>query len=264
MEPGFRGRKSGEYPRPTARFAAPAGPLPSPASRGAPTAASGPAAGPAPGRPQRPVWTMPPSPGQLAAGLTIRADRAVARRSRVSKRAWPSSRGAEWARRPGASPPMRMAASWFGSGGTLRIQARGARSAPLIASSPPTATPPSPLGRAAQSDTSDRGTSNERLTWRAPYKLAPGPAGPAMLRLLPLLWSGTLSSRRSRSTLPTKPPAWRRARWNTSRSISTSSIARPDSRTWPPGVVRRAACQPTSAASSSQSVRSARRRRPAS
>src|SRR5688500_12991679 len=89
-------------------------------------------------------------------------------------------------RRPGASPPMRMAASWFGSRGTLRIQARGARSAPPMASSPPTATPPSPLGRAAQSDTSDRGTSDERLTWRAPYKFAPGPAGPAMLRLLPL------------------------------------------------------------------------------
>jgi hypothetical protein len=213
-------------PRPTAGSAAPAGPLPSPASRGAPTAASGPAAGPAPGRPQR-RQDDAAVPRAARRRLTIRADRAAARRSRVSKPAWPPSRGAEWARRPGASPPMRMAASWFGSRGTLRIQARGARSAPPMASSPPTATPPSPLGRAAQSDTSDRGTSGERLTWRAPYKLAPGPAGPAMLRLLPLLWSGTLSSSpRSRSTLPTKPSAWRRARWNTSRSISTSSIAK--------------------------------------
>src|SRR3954463_14831964 len=72
---------------------------------------------------------------------------------------------------------MRTAASWSGSRGTPRIQARGAKSAPPMASSPPTATAASPLGRAAWSDTSDRGASDERLTSRAPYKLPPGPTG---------------------------------------------------------------------------------------
>src|SRR5580700_10364206 len=38
---------------------------------------------------------------------------------------WLSSREKEWVRRLGASPPMRMSASWFGSW-THRIQGRGA------------------------------------------------------------------------------------------------------------------------------------------
>ena len=39
---------------------------------------------------------------------------------------WLSCRIEEWARRPGASPPMRMAASWSGSPRVHRIQACGA------------------------------------------------------------------------------------------------------------------------------------------
>src|SRR5580700_10665258 len=39
---------------------------------------------------------------------------------------WLSCRGKEWVRRLGASPPMRMSASWFGSSWTHRIQGRGA------------------------------------------------------------------------------------------------------------------------------------------
>src|SRR4051812_36572581 len=71
---------------------------------------------------------------------------------------------------------MRTAASWSGARGTPPIQARGGKSPPPMASSPPTVTPASPLGRAAWSDTSDRGASDERLTSRAPYKLPPRPA----------------------------------------------------------------------------------------
>src|SRR3954453_20195854 len=40
--------------------------------------------------------------------------------------AWPLRRGSEWARRPGASPPMRMTASWSGSPRAHRIQVCGA------------------------------------------------------------------------------------------------------------------------------------------
>ena len=43
---------------------------------------------------------------------------------------WSLSRGLEWARRPGASPPMRMTASWCRSAGIDRIQVCGARRAP--------------------------------------------------------------------------------------------------------------------------------------
>ena len=43
---------------------------------------------------------------------------------------WLPSRGAEWARRPGASPPMRMTASWFRSSRIDRIQGCGAIFAP--------------------------------------------------------------------------------------------------------------------------------------
>src|SRR3954449_11242843 len=91
---------------------------------------------------------------------------------------------------------MRTAASWSGSRGTLRIQARGAKSAPPMASSPPTVTPASPLGRAAWSDISDRGASDERLTSRAPYKLAPGAACPAAVLLdQPLAGAAQLQAR---------------------------------------------------------------------
>jgi len=58
--------------------------------------------------------------------------------------------------------------------------------------------------------------------------------------------------------------AGRKARWKTSRNVSTSSTARSEYRGCPPGVLRRGACQPAKAASSSQNVRSARRRSPAS
>jgi len=43
---------------------------------------------------------------------------------------WHRCRRREWARRPGASPPMRMTASWSGSERTYRIQVCGARCAP--------------------------------------------------------------------------------------------------------------------------------------
>jgi hypothetical protein len=53
------------------------------------------------------------------------------RRSRIRGGAtrygtWPARRDLEWARRPGASPPMRMTASWFGSDRACRIQVCGA------------------------------------------------------------------------------------------------------------------------------------------
>jgi hypothetical protein len=43
---------------------------------------------------------------------------------------WPMCREKEWVRRPGASPPMRMTASWFRSWRTYRIQGCGAMFAP--------------------------------------------------------------------------------------------------------------------------------------
>jgi hypothetical protein len=43
---------------------------------------------------------------------------------------WPLSRCEDWARRPGALPPMRMTASWFRSSRIDRIQGCGAISAP--------------------------------------------------------------------------------------------------------------------------------------
>ena len=44
---------------------------------------------------------------------------------------WSSSRGLEWARRLGASPPMRMTASWFRSSRISRIQVCAKCAAPL-------------------------------------------------------------------------------------------------------------------------------------
>ena len=121
--------------------------------------------------------------------------------------------------------------------------------------------PTGAIGLVAGQDTGD---DLARVGIESEMELAPGPAGPAML--LPatrpdrttsgrycrsagaaahaarhavvgrqsrgrdgsrVVWSGMLSSTpRSRSTLPTKPSAWRRASWKTSRSVSTSSIAR--------------------------------------
>jgi hypothetical protein len=49
---------------------------------------------------------------------------------------WSLYRGLEWARLLGASPPMRMTASWLRSSRVGRIQVRGARSARTMASSP--------------------------------------------------------------------------------------------------------------------------------
>src|SRR6202035_3312147 len=43
---------------------------------------------------------------------------------------WHRCRQREWARRPGASPPMRMTASWSGSERTYRIQVCGAKMRP--------------------------------------------------------------------------------------------------------------------------------------
>src|SRR3954447_6109398 len=78
------------------------------------------------------------------------------------------------------------------------------------------------------------------------------PAKPR-LRRPNIVWSGTrCSCPSSRNRLAVKPSAWRRARWKTSRSISTNSIAASEYRAWPPGVVRRGACHLARAASSSQ------------
>ena len=60
------------------------------------------------------------------------------------------------------------------------------------------------------------------------------------------------------------PSAWRRARWKTSRSISTVPIATSEWTGWPPGVLRRGACHPAMAVSSNHSVNSPRRLSPAS
>jgi hypothetical protein len=49
---------------------------------------------------------------------------------------WSLYRGLEWDRLLGASPPMRMTASWLRSSRVGRIQVRGARSARTMASSP--------------------------------------------------------------------------------------------------------------------------------
>jgi hypothetical protein len=49
---------------------------------------------------------------------------------------WSLRRGLEWARFLGASPPMRMTASWLRSSRVGRIQVRGAQSARTMASSP--------------------------------------------------------------------------------------------------------------------------------
>jgi hypothetical protein len=43
------------------------------------------------------------------------------------QRTWHRCRRREWARRPGALPPMRMTASWSGSKWTYRIQVRGVK-----------------------------------------------------------------------------------------------------------------------------------------
>ena len=66
------------------------------------------------------------------------------------------------------------------------------------------------------------------------------------------------------STLRLNASACRRAKWNTSRKVSTSSMASSQCSGCPPGLLRFGAAQPVSAASSSHSVRSPRRRSPAS
>ena len=66
------------------------------------------------------------------------------------------------------------------------------------------------------------------------------------------------------STLRVNASAWRRARWDMSRSVSTNSIATSEWIDRSRGVVRRGACRLAWAASSSRNVRSPRRRSPAS
>jgi len=84
-------------------------------------------------------------------------------------------------------------------------------------------------------------------------------------RRLNVVWSGTGRANPSRrSTLRLNASACRRARRNTSRKVSTSSMASSEYSGCPPGLLRFGAAQPLNAASSNQSVRSPRRRSPAS
>jgi hypothetical protein len=97
---------------------------------------------------------------------------------------WLLCRGKEWVRRLGASPPMRMTASWSGPW-THRIQGCGAIDTRPHAGSPLNVIPTTSIGPPC-SELSRHGLANaervERLV-RRPTLTAPARAGFAMLRV---------------------------------------------------------------------------------